>query len=287
MTGFITNVTVSPVIGMICQIILILSNIVVISFYTIFLLRFRLIKEKAPLEKLYFYFITVNVFFETIRMLDPFSMNGIYSYEINRLFNFFSGGFLSTCLGIMISDTLSAILARIDNKGRSQSMRYITIISLIINTIGMNLCIIYILIYIFTDGDVTTKTPNAIFGKIGFIGGIIGVLCIIILIKNDIKNLKKQIQKTTTINIQFRAKKRLLFSLYLQLIFVVSIVVTFILEIIDGAYLVDKKNYFIWGLWYGIAFRLLPSVLLYTQWIGKPKLSDLRVLRYLIVIQCF
>lgn len=280
MQGFLSDVTVSQSTGIIFQVVLLVASVFVSGLYIIFMLRYRLIKDKAPLEQLYFYFITINVLGETIRIIDPFSMNGIYSYEFNRLLNFFLGGFLSTCLGIMISDTLSAILARIDKESRDQSMRYVTIISLIITTLGVNFCVICILVYIIGDGAISNEIPN-ISGKIGVICAMVGVLLIVFLIWNDIKKLKVENRIGKANNdaskddsIEYRAKKRLLLGLYLQLMFVVSIVITFIFELLDGAYAVDRKQYFVIGLWYSIAFRVLPLTLLYTQWIEKGKLSD-------------
>ena len=281
MTHFLTDTCVNADVGYILQIILIIWCFMIWNFYIIYLNRFiNKGKYRTSLDILYFCGISITLISECIRVIDPFSINGILSFKVNRIFWIFIF-FVGPSIHMLLIDTFFAIIYRIKKQLRPKKYRYMVLSNLFLIQLIPGL--IMIIVVIVSD-NMDTTILNTIFSVymvlriIDFMNHMVTERWMMWGIKtaktdleargdedadndDDDDNLNRQI--TLIMN----GEKRLLSSISRRQGFLPVVIGYCILELVNGGIAVDGECFFVIGLLWAILLRMGSMAWMYEAWI--------------------
>ena len=281
MTRILTGYNPPDTVGWVFQSIFIIWSVFDIAVFLRYCPRYFKIQNKSSVDKLYFSFLLLSILSETIRAIDPFSMNNIYPFFVNRLFQIFFGTFIATNFGIISGDTYHSILYKINQQIRASYFRYFALTAIFIVSLPALFAIFIITYTEITVNENDIEAANMAL-RITFSCTIFGLTMILIAFLTDISNMKKPspppIPELDADNeakdedysrqeeIIMHAKQRVIKGLRSQMMNIIFSIIGLALELIDGGYAINGY-FFLSGIIYGIALRIVPTILLFTQWI--------------------
>eukprot|EP01083_Nonionella_stella_P018112 50632_1 len=272
----ITEVCISSNIGYALQLGLIVWSFAIWTVYGVHLNRYYNKTTRNALDTLYFMVITILVVEEGARVIDPFSMNGVYSIKMNRMFLVFVPCWTIIALVSLIVDTYLAMLYRIRKQLRSPMHRYLALTNFVL---FITIPSVFVIISFSTiQSDDTLQTIFTVY----LLWMSVLILCTMCaqeyLVTRSIQSGGLISSEAHGSNdrkneILQHAQERLVSSLRARGGVAVVIALYLIVEVAMGA-AVTGDCYFIPGLFIGVVLRIGPLMLMKEQWIGIDDLRD-------------
>lgn len=119
MTRFLSAVAVSATTGLALQICLILFTLVLYFFVSIYVNRFwraYVRKEVSLYEQIIFFLVVASTLIQCVQCVDPFSMNGVFSFRVNRVFFLVQGSLVAGPASLLLMDCLVVLLLAVNKK---------------------------------------------------------------------------------------------------------------------------------------------------------------------------
>eukprot|EP01084_Bolivina_argentea_P278352 475479_1 len=282
MTHILTGICVSEEIGYSLQIIFIIWSFVLWSFYTIHLNRFVNKKKRTSLDILFICVISLIIIPECIRVIDPFSMNNIFSFTVNRIFFILFPCFSVPVVVVLLIDTYLAMIYRIKKQLRPKKYRFIVLFT--ISTIETLPSIIIIISFVALSDEYILHILFCLYMATNTLDKVIHIALQRYLStkikkelayeissdneENDELNVEDNYESERYKEIMIHSQERLLKSIDRHVILVIFIVIYYIFEFIDGGIAINGKCYFIPGLIWGIIMRIGGMIMMFEAWIG-------------------
>ena len=292
MAHFLTDTCVDANVGYVLQAIFIIISAVLWSFYVIYLNRFlNKGKSRTSLDILYFGLISIFTLSECLRVIDPFSMNNILSFEINRLFFIFIPCCSLPIVAMLLFDTYFAIIYRIKKQLRPKKYRYMVLLNLVF--IQLIPSLIMILSIIFISNETTVNTIFVVYIILNIIDKTTMILSqrfVISQIKSTQEYIQQQDDDDNDNNdqvdedgqenenrqkeIMLNAEKRLISAMLRRMRALIVIIIYYIFELINGGIAINGKCYFLPGLAWSIFLRLASASTMFEAWIDFKDIVD-------------
>ena len=117
MTRFLSAVAVAPTTGVVFQILLILFTLALYFFVSVYVNRFwNNRNEVSRYEQIIFWLVAGSTVIQCAQSIDPFSMNGIYSFRMNRVLFLIQGSLVVGPASLLLMDCHVMLLFAMNKK---------------------------------------------------------------------------------------------------------------------------------------------------------------------------